>query len=813
MKTENGQQSINNHIYPGIFMIALATIALELLLPRIWSVTMWYHFAFVAISIAMFGITAGALLVFFYPQYFNKEQACARIALSSLLFSVSTVLGFLTQLTTPFFPDRSIGGVYSLFVICLSVAIPFTFSGIAISLALTQFPQSVGKVYAADLCGAAIGCLSVLLMLRVTDGPTSIIASALCASIGAVFLAIAANSQKLKKIGTVITIFLALFTVGNTIATNDQGSLLRLMWVNAKFEPRPLCEKWNSFSRVAVQGDPNYPEPPRGWGLSSTYPKSKRVRQLSIVMDCIGATFIHHFDGDFKNLDFLKYDLVNLPHYLRKNAKVLIIGTGGGREVLSALAFSQQSVTGVEINEEVLKMVTERFGEFAGHFDRDPRVRLVNDEARSFIARQNPGYDIIQISAIDTGMATGAGAYALTENSLYTVEAWQLFLEKLSPSGILSCSRWFSPRLPGEIYRLAALSREALKRTGIEDAQKCVVIVRQKLDQDDTPVCATILVSKQGFSKDDLDILSKIAQKLQFEIELSPNQQGQSVLNEIISATNLKELTNRLPVRIDPPTDDSPYFFYVIKPWRIFNTDAFNTGIFVLYSKAQVILFALAIVVVILTVFSMIIPIVLQTNLKDYAAILPDLAFFALIGLGFMFIEVSQLQRLIIFLGHPSYSLSVVLFTLLLSSGIGSYLTNLITTQTSRVAVMSLTILIALLIAYGLLTPSLLTRYAAASTPLRILIAAGILSPLGLFMGTAMPFGLRLASARNASLAPWFWGVNGATSVLASVLTIVVAISSGISTAYWAGTIAYSLALISLVISNKRRYPIESTSN
>ncbi len=559
------------------------------------------------------------------------------------------------------------------------------------------------------------------------------------------------------------------------------------------------------------------------WGLSSTYPKERTARELRIEMDSYLATVIPYFSGDFKEVDYLKYDLTNLAHFLRTNARVLVIGVGGGKDVLSALVFQQKSVLGIEINEAVIDAVNRTFGDFSGHLDKDARVTLVNDEARSFIARQPPGFDIIQMSAIDTGMATGAGAYALTENSLYTVEAWKLFLQKLSANGILSCSRWYNPNLPAEVYRLTALAREALTSVGVKSPRQCVVILAQKQDGLIQPVCATALISKQPFSQADLAQLTSIAKKLRFEIVLMPDVKGEPILENILTSSNLESITRQLPVRIDAPRDDNPYFFYLLRPFQALIHRAPISDEIGIYSRAEIMLFELAAVFLVITLLSMILPFVFARDRANFRKDIFSLLFFALIGLGFMFIEVSQLQRLIIFLGHPSYSLSVVLFTLLISSGIGSYITSLLVPSESKIgrdnettlagsdqtsartlkrcAGICLSVLIGLLLTYGLFTPALLAHFAAAPTCTRIIIASAILFPLGIFMGTAMPLGLRLGSP---SLLPWFWGVNGATSVCASVTTVAIAVMSGISTAYWTGAVCYALALLSLIMASSR---------
>src|SRR5207247_1928107 len=264
-------------------------------------------------------------------------------------------------------------------------------------------------------------------------------------------------------------------------------------------EERPLYEKWNSFSRIRVRPSPT--ANPLGWGLSPAFRPARPVRQLILDIDAGAATVLTEFHGNLEEVQHLRYDVTSLAHYLRRGARVLVIGAGGGRDVLAALVFDQTSVVGVEINEEILRAVTETFGDFTGHLERDPRVHFVNDEARSYIARQRERYDIIQASLIDTSAATAAGAFVLTENSIYTADAWKVFLDHLAPGGILTFSWFYFTDLPAEMYRLTSLARAALLERGIRDVRAHVVLVRQKTTGKRV---GTILVSPDPLPADDL---------------------------------------------------------------------------------------------------------------------------------------------------------------------------------------------------------------------------------------------------------------------------------------------------------------------
>src|SRR5215475_1322095 len=443
--------------YGGLFMVTLATLMYEILLTRIFSVTMWYHFAFVALSVAMFGMTVGALLVYLLPQFFTQERVGHHLAVSSLLFPIAILFGFLTHLSIPFLTARSIVFVYSIALNYAVLSLAFIFSGVCVCLALTKFPRQISHLYAADLAGAALGCLMVIFALSFTDGPTSVMLVALLASIGCVFFSLESGDRRLLTLSAILTLLLSFSVAGNTIMAHKNIPLLRLVWVKGRLEPAALYEKWNSFSRIAVRGDPSLLGSPFGWGLSSTYPPEKKMRQLTLDIDANASTVVTHFDGkNWDEVDYLKYDVTNMAHYLRPSSNVLVVGTGGGRDILSALAFQQKSVLGVEINGDIIRAVNGRFGDFSGHLDWDHRVRFVNDEARSYIARQTSKFDIIQISLIDSWAATAAGAFVLAENSLYTTEAWKVFFEHISPNGLLTVSRWYYRDRPGEVYRLVS---------------------------------------------------------------------------------------------------------------------------------------------------------------------------------------------------------------------------------------------------------------------------------------------------------------------------------------------------------------------
>ncbi|KPL12167.1 hypothetical protein AMJ85_01800 [candidate division BRC1 bacterium SM23_51] len=803
----NERITVSKQTYAGLFMVTLATLMYEILLTRIFSVTMWYHFAFVAISVAMFGMTVGAIVVYLRPHHFREERAKHRLAASSLLFAVSIVASFLIHLRIPFITTASLAGLFSIVATYVVISVPFVFSGICVCVALTKFPRQVSRLYAADLAGAAVGCILLIYTLEITDGPTAVIVVALFASIGSAFFAADCRRKKMVQLTWVVSVLLALFVVLQTILATAQLSPLRLVWVKGAPESRPLYEKWNSFSRTSVTGNPHALEHPVGWGLSPKYTFGRTVRQLHLTIDAGAATVLIGFDGDLQAHEYLKYDLTNLVHYVRPNAKVLVVGTGGGRDILSAMAFGQPAVIGVEINKDIINAVNRKFGDFTGHLDRHPNILFVNDEARSYIARSKDKYDIIQISLIDTFAATAAGAFVLTENSIYTIEAWKVFLEHLTPRGVLTVTRWYFRGRPGEIYRLTSLGSAALTELGAADPRKHIFVAKCMMAPEGSyPLdgVGTILVSREPFSEHDLDALEAAVQEMHFDLVLSPRFSLDSTFATIASGKDLDRFAAAYPINIAPPTDDSPFFFNMLRLRDVFSRQRREQGVMTVNMRAVFVLGALLITVTALTFLCIIVPLVLTADKGSLRGAGPLLLFFSAIGFGFMLIEISQMQRLIIFLGHPTYGLSVVLFSLLLSGGLGSLSTQrLRDVSVKRSAITRMLLLLCALLVFGVLTPYATRAFQASTTVLRILVATGILFALGLFMGMAFPLGMKIASKRSAALTPWLWGMNGATSVCASVLAVAIALSASISTAFWTGFFCYAVALLTIVWASR----------
>ena len=783
----------------GLATVAASTLMLEIVLTRVFSVIMWYHMSLVAVSMAMFGMTLGALVVHRRPEWFRPENVARACSRSALWFGLSTLLSLLTCLNTPFRVNTIKGlSLNSLYIIVywISVAaLPFVFSGICICAALTRFPRSVGKLYASDLVGAALGCLAIVWLLSMTDALSAIMLVGALTIVGSLAFALG-NAGRATLVGRTV---LAL-GVSALALWNNQTHAIRVQYALSTYIGGDTLkhEYWNSFSYVGVS-EPIYTRFFHGGGSRAGEAPFSESAYLYITMDTRASTPMVHFNGRWEDVAWLMYDGTNLVHNIRSDGPVLVVGTGGGRDVLSALlpTRGQRTVVGVDINPIMIDLLTHTEADFSGHLDKLPHTSLFNDEARSWVARSNQKFQVITIPLVDTSAASAAGAYALTENSLYTVEAFELFWDHLQDDGVISVSRWWNAGRMGEVHRLAGLAAETLRRKGITDTRQHVVM-------GGGGGLATLLLSKRPFSPAELDALDAAAGKYGFGFGLTPRGGDPTVIAAVENpAWPAGEKLAKF-VDVSPPTDDRPFFFHSYKMSNLFRSDDINdkAGVAQWDKDAMVILLALVILVTVLAIAVVVVPWVAEQRKVGGAKRSTQLAavgYFAAIGVAFMFFEVAQMQRLNLFLGYPIYALTVVLFGLLLSSSLGAYLFGRLA-RVDEVGIAPglirrvLTATVTLLLLLGLATVPITRHFMSSTTPVRIVVAALLVAPAGVFMGMFFPLGLRLCADRELMSLAWYWAVNGMASTCAAVYGIALAISIGFGVTYWGAVLAYIVA-------------------
>ncbi len=776
---------VERPIYIGIALVAMSTLMLELVLIRIFSVTLWYHFAFMAISIAMLGIAAGGIYVYLFAPTRSRTDTMRRLALSALIFCVTTVIALIIQLHTRFVPSFSLRSFLLLSQVYVVLAVPFFFGGFCISLALTQFSGQVSKLYFSDLVGAGIGCFLVLPLLFVFDGPSVVIISAILSGVAAYCFASAAQWRATRYASAAVCLGFAV-----VLFVNVKTDMLKVRFVKGHVEGDIVLERWNPFSRV-VLAKWNEEGPFRGWGPSRAYQGTyPNIKMISI--DAHAATPMYEFDGDLNSLTALRYDSAAIAYYLKEGGKkALIIGPGGGKDVLTALLFGFESVYGIEINPSVVEIVRDDYAEFSGHLYSMDNVHVVVDEGRSYIARSRDKYDIIQASLVDSWAATAAGAFVLSENNLYTIEAFQEFYDHLADDGILTVTRFFLGSQGGQTLRLVALGYEAWKASGVQNPENHIVLIRNYN-------MGTVLFKKSEFTDEEIRALEELSRKMDYQVMVSPKRTFHPVVEKLYESGGSESFYKSLPYNLEPPVDDKPFFFHMLRLKDFLRARERPAGL-AFNDNAIFVLGSLMIIVTVLSLLFIFGPLwtLRRQALRGIRGKWALLGYFTCLGVGFMMVEVPLMQKLLLFLGHPIYALSVTLFSLLIFSGAGSYISGFLPADSRNRWLGTLLVVVsALVVVYVLTIPPVIHGLISIPTSVKIpLVVLGIV-PLGLLMGMPFPMGIRLVDRKAHDMIPWVWAINGATSVFASVFSIVAAISWGFSVAMCVGAFSYFLAFL-----------------
>lgn len=790
-------------IYVGTFLIAFSTLALEVTLSRILSVTSWYYLAFLVISTALLGMTAGAVTVYLKPDWFTGKKLNANLIKFAIGYALVVPLALILICLIPLKWSLTFMGFSAMVLTALACSIPFYFSGVVITLVLTKYHLPIGKIYASDLIGASLGCLFVLGGLEIFDAPSLII---LCGAIGALAALSFAwrHSKPVYPIGSgLLVIVLSLTAVVNTSTLRG----IRPLFVKGALEnpDRYHLEKWNSFSRVLVYKQSLLR--PQLWGPSLKAPK-ERTPQYYINIDGDACTRLRKFSS-LDDIEHLRFDVTNIPYYLRPGGGACIIGVGGGRDIQSAIWFGHKTVTGIEVNPIFIGLLKNEFRKFAGIADKKG-ITLVADEARSYLSRTREKFSVIQMSMIDTWAATGAGAFTLSENALYTVEAWQVFLNRLKDDGIFTVSRWHSESNLGETGRVLSLAVATLLREGVEDPSQNIAMVTAEH-------ISTLLFSKKPFNNVDITMLKKVCHELQFSIPILPGTRSKHrVLRKIISTKSLRELRASIanePFNYEPTTDENPYFFNML---RLSNLDPlFNLsedpaeGVIKGNLIAIFTLVGLILALFLLTIVTIVVPLLVKGRSMTAVGKTPGIfwvgaLYFSLIGAGFMFVEIALIQRLSIFLSHPIYALGIVLFTIIASTAVGSYISEKLPLTRSPWIFVYPVVMAAVILIARMVLPMLLSGMITSPMPTKIVSAILVLFPLGLLLGFFFPTGMRLVRALNSEDTPWYWALNGIFGVLCSALAVFFSIHFGISTNFYIAAVCYSAILACIYYMYKK---------
>lgn len=736
--------------YCGIFSISAAALLLEISLTRIFSVSRWYHFAFMVVSIALLGFAASGSFLNLFPALRKNRYSPF---FSSILFSVTVVVSFYVSDAIEMDPYKIVLEPHLLGLITvyyLLLCLPFLCAGLAISIPLSRHPENAGRLYGVNLAGSAAGCL--LIFTFSVFGSKIVLFSSLLGVFASFFFALKWNHRALSVV--VLFILLILPSSVFEITMSPYKSLsLALNYPEADI----LDTGWNTISRIDVVESPLRHAP----GLSLHYTEAL-PSQLGVTID---GDNISSLSGPGP---FIKY-LPAAAAYLQPRENVLIINPQGLD--ISTAKYFDSHVTVTEGNSLIIKSSQE----FSNVYDN---LQVHVTDGRSFLAGTGKKYDIIQISLSESLFASSVGLYGFNESYLFTREAFQQYYTHLHDEGMLMITRWLLVP-PRELPRLCSLIIDA----GIPQDQ--VIIFR-------TYSTATILVKKTPFTSEISDI-QKFCRDKGFDLVWTPvitgnqvniyNQFEEPFFYQLIKSQffNNEKVQTQYTFNIESPTDDKPFFF------NFFQWTKFSQIYESLQGKWQP-LFEGGFIAVFILVQALVVSLVLiVAPLKKLPIHRFTVLYFGFIGLAFMFVEISLMQQLILFLGQPTYSVTVVLFSVLLFSGTGSYASRL---MSWRKGFLFLGFFLCLLVV-GM--SFLIHELLGLPFYVKAAVTLVVLGPVSFFMGMPFPSGIRAVGERQV---PSAWCVNGCASVCGSVISVIVALSCGFRVVLGLGVLCYGIAYL-----------------
>ena len=794
-----------SRLYAGIAASAAAVLMLEIGLTRIFSYTIWYHFAYLTISVALLGFGASGSLLAAWPRlrerpgFISTAAIAAALGVSLCLLVIDHVaLDPLAIATDPLQFAR-------LMLYYVAVALPFCAGGFLVALPLMAHPGSVSRLYFWDLVGAGLACGAVVPLIWWLGTPVATAASTL----GFAFAAIAYAEPGRRLVRGLLAAMAAALAFGVAVTGTFPAAPTKLL---SQFLVSPNARlafsRWTPINRVDVLAF----DPPMAegsylfWGISPDY-HGQAPGYWMIGNDGDSCAVLYQWDGDLASLEFLDHHVLAIPYLLLDRPSVVAIGLGGGADVLNALRHHAGSVVGVEINPMTVHAVRDLFREQSGGVLNRSDVEAVVAEGRSFLRSRDARYDLIEINSVDTLSALSTGAYVLSESYLYTSDAVSDYLDHLRPNGIFAMAVGdldLPDQLPRHTLRLASIVRQALERRGVKDPARHVVVVGSPGWR---PLTHT-LVKNEPFTPEELAKIDAFAKREHFSFWHRPDAEIANPAARILlwPRFRLENFYKAQPLKLGPISDDSPFFFNFYK-WRTLAQPATYTrlGYDRTLATGQIVLAIMLLQAVVMSALLILLPLRRVPRATGGTLVQRSglLLYFGALGTGFILLEISLIQRFVLFLGYPTYSLTVVMLSLLVSTGIGSLRTERVTARfESRLPLRLLGLaLIAALLVYG--APLVFARLLGAPLALRIAVSILLLVPLGLVLGGFFPLGIRIAERANPRLVPWAWAVNGCATVIGTLVAVIAAMSSSFTIVTLLAVGVYAVGVLALLVSER----------
>ncbi|MSR64042.1 MAG: hypothetical protein EXS08_16590 [Planctomycetes bacterium] len=800
-------------LYLGLALTTCSMLLVQQFLTRIYSIQFNAGLAFLAISITFLGLGSAGMAVYAFPRAFAVERVPRLVPLLALLYGLCLVGGFVALVAT----ERAVTGEgrESLQAQVLGVLgaslwmLPAMFLvGLVIALVLRANAAHVHRLYGADLAGGGIGCLLVLPLMNQVGGDDGIFAIGALACAGAIFLAHSSGARGLRGLG------LALFALCLTGPWLNRGRALVDVRSHGTGVPgisdsldeqHELARIWNPLSRLGIF-------------------ELKDGSSLYVRIDSGCQTGIPSLDPKFEAGIVRSSTFERLPFILERHRRYLEIGAGGGRQMVLAKALGAERVVGVEINPGIVAATMSGFPGFGvgPRMAADPDFRLVEDEGRRWTRASDERFDAVTITFIQTGVTSGSAAFALSEANLFTVEAFGEFLERLDDDGLFYVYRHSG----NEMLRLISMARAALGRLGITD------ITRHLYAAINTENRTILLIARSPLSDEEVARLDRACDELRLKILYSPSgapgprppnpylqrlaelrangtltmdavaKLYQTVRNPLefetletayVRSPDPQAFQERYLVDVSAPTDDRPYYFFTgLASWKDFGLYFDTDGVQIL-GGTVILLFWMAVVFSVLVALLILAPLAWKSGgLGNRRRGLAVLCYFSGLGVGYIAVQISFIQRFTLFLGHPVYAISVVLLAFLLSSGLGSMASSKLFDSGRLSFGRTLLLLAGVLLLYNQCLPALFHSDAIAwPVAAKIVLTILLVLPLAFLMGLLFPQGIRLVERAAPELVPWAWGANSAASILGSIFSLIFAIHLGFTATAVAAGVAY----------------------
>lgn len=815
----NTSHKLYHPVFIGVFLTSMAVLSLEVIFTRIFSFSIWYHFAYLTISMALLGFGSSGAVLAAYPKIIEKGGYRLPVIVS-ILSCIFIMTALLYASLYPLEPSSvfkyPIKFSASLVIYYVIVTLPFFLAGLAIAFSLAVFSEKVSYLYFWDLSGAAIGSLLSLLLLNWIGAPGGVMVCAFILFVAAIFFATQVSNRLtsiLTILGLVLLGIIAYVKDYIHVIPCDSKALSRIYKQPDTY--KSLFSQWNAINRVDVYTNVKSSDLPF-WGLcgiSNSY-QGTFPHIHDMQYDAHNGSNIYQFKGDLNELRFLDYHMLKTPYLLLEKPKVLILGVGGGIDVFNALKNEASSITAVELQPITVSLLKGQFSPWTGNiFNNYNHINLIACEGRNFINRNKDRYDLIQITVTDTFAALNTGAYVLMESYLYTEEAISSYVDHLTEDGFLCIIVGDHLLKGGEAHqplntRLMLQYLDVLKAHGVESPQHHIAILGKK--EPDANVSSIPLLKKTPFTEEDMLKLSSFAEEMGFFLIYDPRAEkvSNNIMRKIIPATKeeRKRIIDQLPYNLTPCTDNNPFFYNFIKWKTVF--DVLNHKKFLFYTPVfgQAILLLLLLQSVIFSLFFIIFPLILSKKTKfTWGKSLGYLLYFFSLGIGFMFIEISFMQKFVLFLGYPTYAFAITLFSLLLFSGIGSYWTGRLKSRPETVLKKIVLMLVSILLLYIVMLDPLFNHFIGGNFLIKVFITILTQMPLGFILGMFFPLGVKLVNEVDPKMVPWAWGINGMSSVVSTLAAIVIAMSMGFKFVSYLAIIVYLFGTFSILII-KRAY-------